>query len=283
MTDRLMKLTISAVVVLIVVAVAAPMAGAQSTPATGLIQVSPGVVPIDLRYNGATVNVHAEVPAGYQVAVLLSSHPGKLELKRLGKMGGILWMGVGQVSFENIPAVYQVLTSVPLSELGSAQALAECKLGYQSLIPDGVPGADLRADVVGLKERDGLFALQQGALIRSTTPAVSRTMVASLSGPGGALSGADAGVPLQVFEGSVRLPPRAPAGDYKVELIGFKDHQSVHLGSATLRLEYVGAALQLRRLAVDHGMGYGIGACLIAIIVGLLTGLLFRPKSDESH
>lgn len=228
--------------------------------ATGIV-VEPQRVGIDLLYDGTTVEVRAEVPAGYEAAVRLLARPERLELKRLGKRAGVLWMRVGNVTFEHVPAVYQVLTSAPLADIGSPTVLAEWRLGYESLLPDQVPGSGLRAELVALKEHEGLFALREGAL-----------------GRGGA--GAPPQGPLR---GTFRLPASAPAGDYGVDLIGFKDRRAVHLGSATLHLEHVGAVGALRRLASYHGLAYGITACLIAIIVGLVTGLLFRPKSDESH
>jgi hypothetical protein len=277
-----------ALVLLICFAGGWSFASAQTTPPQGAIEIAPQLVTIDLGYNGATVNVRAEVPAGYEAAVLLAAHPGRLELKRLGKKGGLLWMGVGQVSFENVPAVYQVLTSAPLSELGSPQSLAKWKLGYESLVPDNVPGASLRTDLVGLKEHEGLFALQPRGLTRSSVAPISHPVIASVSEPGNptagaAAAGAVSSIVPQMLQGSFRLPARAPSGEYTVELIGFKDKQAVHLASATLRLENVGMAMKLKRLAIEHGLAYGISACVIAIIVGLLTGLLFRPKSDESH
>jgi hypothetical protein len=253
-------------------------AGAQSL-APSAISIEPQRVGIGLTYNGATVKIRAQVPAGYSAAVRLTAHPGRLELKRMGKRAGLLWMGVGEVSFENVPAVYQVLTSANLSELGSPQSLAEWKLGYESLVPDGVPGAALRSELVGLKEHEGLFSLQQGGLTLAEPEAAKSPVLTTVSEAGDPSPAASP----QVLQGSFRLPARAPAGDYTIDLIGFKDGQAFNLGSAKLHLETVGLAKKLNDLAHEHGLAYGISACVIAILVGLLTGLIFQPKSDESH
>jgi hypothetical protein len=85
------------------------------------------------------------------------------------------------------------------------------------------------------------------------------------------------------LRGTIRLPACAPAGDYSVDLIAFKDQHAAILGSTTLHLEHAGVVRAFRNLAIDHGLIYGIAACSIAIVVGLLTGLVFRPKSDEGH
>lgn len=257
-------------------------ASGQSAPAQGVIALDPQRVGIDLRYNGATVTVRAEVPAGYEAALRLQAPPGRLELKRMGKKAGVLWMGVGEVTFENVPALYQVLTTAPLDKLGSPEALAQWKLGYETLVPDGARGADLRGDLVGLKEQEGLFALQPGSLTREASAMAKSPVLASISETGTAPTAAALAVP-QVLQGTFHLPARARAGDYTVDLIGFKDGRAFHLGSATLRLEQVGLAQALSGFAHVHGLAYGIAACVIAILVGLLTGLIFQPKGDESH
>ncbi len=277
-----MKLAMHAAAVLMLVAAGWAPAHGQSAPPTGAIQIEPSRVEVGLLYNGATVNVRVEVPAGYQAALLLSARPGPLELKRLGKRGGILWMGVGHVAFENVPAVYQVLSSAPLGELGAPEMLATWKLGYNALVPDDAPGADLRSQLVGLKEHEGLFAIQPTGLM-PVAQAAGSPHLATIEEAGNDAAASALAAASIVLQGSFRLPPRAPVGDYTLELIGFKDGRAVGLNSTSLQLEQVGVVLQLRRFAFDHGLAYGIAASLIAVVVGLLTGLIFQPKSDEAH
>jgi Putative transmembrane protein (Alph_Pro_TM) len=245
-----------------------PAAG-QPAGVTGDLMVVPERVEIDLSYNGANIEVGAQVPAGYEAAVRLMSRPERLELKKLGKKAGLLWMGAGTVTFENIPVVYQVLSTAPLADLGPPALRAQWMLGYESLIPDHTPGADLRGELVGLKEHGGLFALREGALART-----------GQNSPPSAATGAETP---QRLRGTFRLPASAPAGDYSVDLIGFKDQHAVHLASATLHIEHAGAVRIMRHLALDHGTAYGGAASLIAIVVGLLTGVLFRSRSNEGH
>jgi hypothetical protein len=256
----------------------------QTGAATGVIFVVPERVEINLFYNGASIEVGAEVPAGYEAAVRLMAHPERLELKKLGKKAGVLWMGAGNATFENIPAVYQVLTSAPLAGLGPQALRAQWMLGYDSLIPDHAPEAALRADLVGLKEHEGLFALREGALAREgqSVPPVG-TLVTGAAEVGELTSAAPLVQPRQLWRGTFRLPASAPPGDYSVDLIGFKDQHAVRLASATLHIEHAGAVRIVRHLAIDHGLTYGGAACLIAIVVGLLTGRLFRSRSHEGH
>jgi hypothetical protein len=141
----------------------------------------------------------------------------------------------------------------------------------------------MRSELVRLKEHDGLFGIHEGALLRQGPGTKSADpQTAGFRAAGGAPAAAGPR-PTQLLRGSLRLPARVPPGDYTLDLIGFDQQRVMHLGRATLRLEQVGTVRALRRFAMDHGLFYGIAASVIAILVGLLTGLLFRPKSDESH
>jgi hypothetical protein len=247
-------------------AAAAPAAMAQS-PRSELV-LDPQQVEIGLTFTGATITVRARVPAEYQAAVRLMGHPEHLQLKKLGKRAHLLWMSVGDISLDAVPVVYQVLTSTPLREMASPAAMAQWTLGYESLIPETALGRNLRGELVKLKEHDGLFAMREGAF----------------ESEGGTDNPASAqGEPTKLLRGAFRLPARVPPGNYEVDLIGFREHQATHLGKATLHLEHVGVAKQLKQFALAHGLAYGIAASLIAIVAGLLTGLLLRPKADESH
>ncbi len=260
-----------------------PWRGAgQGGTAKNPITINPRRVQIDVLYSGATIEVRAEVPAGYQAAVRLMTRPGRLELKRLGRKVGVLWMGVGNISFDRVPAVYQVLTSVPLNELGPQSLRAQWMIGYDSLLPDQIPAAAMRSELVGLKEHDGLFALREGALERGGAGAqIEGPMLAELTETDRPVAAVVQ--PPELWRGTLRLPACAPAGDYSVDLIGFKEQHAVMLGSTTLHLEYAGIIRAFRNLAIEHGFLYGIAACSIAMIAGLLTGLIFRAKSNEGH
>jgi hypothetical protein len=241
-------------------------------PPRGTLRVQPTRVGIGLGYAGTTLEVEAAVPAGYQAAVRLTGHRQRLELKRLGKRAGLLWMNVGEVAFDDVPVVYQLATSAPLAALGSPATLARLGLGYDAVLP---PAAPLRGELVRLKQHEGLFAVREAALARDAAQEPPGASVAA--------AGTVAAAPPTRLRATITLPPRAPIGEYVVDLIGFKDQEGTVLATTTVRLEQEGAVRALRRLAVDHGLLYGIVASAIAIVVGLLTGLVFQPKSDDSH
>jgi hypothetical protein len=75
------------------------------------------------------------------------------------------------------------------------------------------------------------------------------------------------------------LPPKAPVGEYAVEVFGFKDGEGFRIGSGSVTLGYAGATAFIVSLAHDHGLLYGCLAVLISILAGLLIGLIFRGKA----
>lgn len=278
-----MKWIVSSAIALAGLACCACTAIGQEVAARGLIVVAPERVEISLFFDGANIEVITEVPAGYEAAVRLMAHPERLELKKLGKKAGLVWMNVGDARFENIPAVYQVLSSARLADIGTEAERAQWMLGYDALLPDAAPYASLRAELVGLKERDGSFAVREEALHGAesqtiSTDPLSAGTAATGDPPSTALPSAQ-----RVLRGFVHLPASVPAGDYALDLIGFKNRRVVHLGSTTLHVEHVGVVRRMRTLATDHGLIYGIAASLFAVIAGLVTGRAFRSKSDEGH
>jgi len=244
----------------------ATAAAGQPSPVNGELEVQPVEVRMDLFYSGAEIDVRAELPAGYEGAVVrLMGRNEKLDLKKKGKKAAVLWMSVGDVVFENVPTVYHLMTSAPLADLADAAALARWRLGYDALLDHSGEDAALNTELVKLKESGGLFSVREGAL--NSQPADEN---------------AHRG-PAVLLHGSFQLPARVPAGDYVVDLIGFKNRQGSQLASKEVRLEFAGAAQALRTLAFQHGLFYGLAAVVVAIVVGLLTGLLFDRKGEEAH
>ncbi len=224
------------------------------------LRIAPDRIPIGMTYTGATVQVSAEVPAGYEAAIRVMGQAETLEMKRKGKVGRVLWMSVGEVAFEEVPSVYFLLTSRPLAHLASAGVLRQLQIGYEALASAAGSASGLYPELIKLKEKEGRFLVRDGQLVRSG------------SSPGGSTTR---------LTGSFPLPAQAPAGEYRVDLFGFREQRAAHLGSATFRLEHTGAARMLRSVATEHGLAYGGVAIVVAILAGLATGFVFHPKRGK--
>ena len=121
-------------------------------------------------------------------------------MKEKGKVGGVLWMSVGDLDFDSVPVLYQVLTTAPLDTLAPPAILVQLKLGYAAVIvPHDSASARFVPELIKLKEREGLYAMHEGGLKAS----------------GG---GAEVRV-----EGAFTLPAAVPPGEYAIELVGFRD------------------------------------------------------------
>jgi putative transmembrane protein Alph_Pro_TM len=235
-------------------------AGEVAPDLPGGITVEPDSIPIGMTYTGATVRVRADVPAGYEAAILVLGKTETLEMKRKGKVGHVLWMSVGEVTFEAVPAVYVLLTSMPLAHAAPAGMLREWKLGYEALTSAAGATSGFYPELIKLKEQEGCFLVGEGQLVHA---------------------GSWGSGPTDQLRGSFRLPARAPAGEYSVGLFGFHEHRAIHLASTTLHLEHTGFARLLRSVATEHRLIYGGMAIVVAVLAGLTTGFVFHPKRGK--
>jgi uncharacterized protein (TIGR02186 family) len=232
------------------------MAQAQ-TPA--VISVRPEKVGIGTFYNGENVTVTAAFPAGYEVAMKLTGPDEDLELMQKGRVWG-LWMNVEEVFFQKVPSLYIVMTSKRLDELARPGILERFQIRYRTLRSraqlrgsrDSRP--ELFDQLIRLKEHDQLYSISENGLKIKHFQGHYNKVVAEFY-----------------------LPPKAPPGQYKIELIGFKDKEAIILGSSTLKLEKKGLSAFLYNIANRHGLLYGFLAVLIALISGLSIGILFSP------
>ena len=78
------------------------------------LRVAPTDIPVSVFFHGATVQIDAEVAAGYDVVVVCQGKEGALTLNKRGKRGRLVWMIVGEVTFQRVPTVYQVLSTQAL-------------------------------------------------------------------------------------------------------------------------------------------------------------------------
>jgi len=244
---------------LVALCLLAGVAAPAADPPDALV-VEPSHIPVGLFFNGATVHVSARIPDGYDAAARLSSGVERLELKQKGRVGGVLWMSVGDVVYLEAPVVYQLLTTAPLETLAPPAVRDEWRLGYPTVIVSADEiAAGMFPELIKLKERGGLYVTREDGL--RVSPDGDGVRV----------------------DGTFVLPASVRPGDYAVDLVGFRDARPLRLGSVTLVVERVGTVRLMWSLAMEHGLFYGSTAVVIALVAGLLTGLLFRSKRHGAH
>lgn len=226
-----------------------------SARAEGLsFSLTPANVEISTFYNGTTIAVAGQAPAGCDVVLRLSGAPAELHMKQKGKVFGLLWMNTDKVTFSNVPQVALVAATKAPMELG--QAGAEMGLGGLRKAIGVESGGDkdqLVAELVKLKTKEGLYRQVVGGI--------------SLDAPQG---------DTQAFHCDLAIPSRLAPGQYTLDVVAIKDGQTVAQGSAKVQAQLGGVPAYMADLAFNHAALYGILASVIAIVSGLIIGLIFQ-------
>jgi len=219
--------------------------------------VAPSSIDIGAAYNGTSLQIDGQVPAGSQVVVRVSGAPGNVALKQKGKAFGLLWMNMNTLHFSNVPTVCLINSTVPLPELGAAGAELGLK-GLTGKIAIDPPSADrglLLPEFLLLKSQEGLYQENVGGVKL-----------------GQAKDGS------QAFSASVKIPSRLSPGSYTVEAYAVKDGAVAATASQVVAAKLTGAPAFLADLAFNHAAWYGVLASIIAIVGGLGIGLVFQSK-----
>ena len=223
------------------------------------LQLTPANVDIGTFYNGTTVNVSGEVPVASDVVIRLSGEGEELHLKRKGKIGGLLWMNTGDLTFHNAPKVYKLLTGSGLKDLKNSAAQDFSFMALKNRIeifPEGSDNDFLLKEFVRLKTKDNLYSIT----------------------PDGVTYSHEEG-DIKSFQATISIPPSMKQGEYSVEVVAVQDGNIIGTSSKPLVLKQVSFPLTLSTMAFGHPLLYGIMSVGIAIMAGLCMGMLFKGKS----
>jgi hypothetical protein len=234
------------------------LAGSSAARATALtLKVSPATVEIGTFFDGQTVKVEGQIPAGAQAVLEVVGTKAEEHLMRKGRRG-FLWMNVGSITVHDAPSVYMVMSTT--KDLLTSTS-GEATWGYQSLeksirFSGRIETAErpmFMKQFLELKENANVYATFPGAL-----------KVKSVAGGQSMLTG-------QFY-----LPTNTKPGTYQVMLSQIADGKVVNTTSTDLKVEMVSFPAMLATLAYQHGATYGVVAVIIAIVVGFAMGFIFK-------
>lgn len=232
---------------------------------TATIAASPAQIAVTTFFDGTEVEVSGTAPNGPRLAVLLAGASGTVDLKKKGKVWGVLWMNVGEVSFEHVPEAYLLATAGPVCDLAPFEVRRDAGIGLDVLVFGAGAAGDgeslrLFGELVGLKEHERLFGSFEGALeIRP-------------------------GAPGEVaYSATLPVPARIPQGSYRLELWGFDDGSAAVLAATGIQVATTGVTHDVASLAHHHGLLYGVLSLVLALGVGLVTGLVFGLAGKGGH
>ncbi|MFV0436455.1 MAG: TIGR02186 family protein [Desulfopila sp.] len=256
-----MRLFISTVcrrLALTVLLLAVPCLGAA---ADTTITVSPSVIDMGTQYNGVELTVTGEIPAGADLIVRLVGTPDDLHLREKGKVFGLLWMNVAKVTLTHVPSVSLTSASRPLDQLGEGAApyrLAALTAAIGVKQEGKNPNIDIPHELLLLKIKEGLYHQTAGDI--DLGPATGDR---------------------QRYTAHIQVPSTVKPGQYQLEAVSLHDGVVTGEASITITAALSGMARWINDLAYHKSLLYGIMATVVAIVFGLLIGLIFQSK--EAH
>jgi uncharacterized protein (TIGR02186 family) len=219
--------------------------------------LQPNEILMGASYDGQSIAVTGTLPAD---AVALIRVTGKMEhnhLKQKGRALGILWMNQGSVEISHVPRVFQLYLSEAVqaqSPVKSLQRLGLDTIREQAeIVSKNGDKDELFAEFVKLKQKAGLYGTIPDAIGYEQTSAGVKSFHCTLS-----------------------MPSDLPPGDYTIEVFAIRDDTVVAQAAQALIAKETGMTAFISSLAFQHGTLYGVLAVLVALIAGLLTGIVFK-------
>lgn len=240
-------------------------AGAASAMLT--IKANHNDIKIDFFYHGSTVSVSGEANSGADLIIKITAPEGRQSLRKKGKVGGMLWMNVGNLQFEHMPNLYFVHSTKNIDEILAPGETDSYVIGYPALKKhvEILPAADENEkskwfdEFVKFKEYSNLYSTSSGK-ISTMTKAHGR----------------------QEYHILLPWPYQAAPGEYTVTVYAVKDKKVVEEADTRVHVEQVGAIKTLAGVAKNKAALYGILSIGIALGAGFGVGMVFR-KGGGSH
>jgi len=219
-------------------------------------------VEIGLFHSGVELEVSTETEPGVEVALLVTGPASELVLREQARRWGLLWAPAGEVTFDHVPSLYLLRTTIPIEDLASPDVLEDLGVGYPSVLAriGGPVSRDLLRELLVLKESEGLFS----------------STVTKTGGPGAAPDGTSS------FRDVVHIPARTPADTYSVQVLSFRGGRLVSRAQDTFEIQEGAFVTFVSSLAETHGLAYGIFAVVVAVAAGLLVGFLFGSTRKKT-
>lgn len=253
---------LTALVMVSLLCLAGRMYGAE--PSKGFtITVQPEQILIGAGYNGKQVLVSGKIPSDASALVRVTGQPEHAKLKQKGRALGFLWMNLGSVEITKVPNVFLLYLPGEFHNTKEKGQQAWQAFGI------GLDGVRQQADIVAqegnkdelfdeyvkLKRKSGLYGIVENAVHY----------------------GSDNG-PMKSFDATLALPAALPQGTYKIEVFAIENNTVDAHAVRKIEAKEIGEPAWISSLARKHGILYGVLAVLVAIIAGLLTGILFKGE-----
>lgn len=214
--------------------------------------IEPNMIIIGASYHGTTFKVTGKIPTYAEAVINVVGQKKDTAFKKKGKALGFLWMNLGTVVFHDVPNLYLLY----LSNTYDAEVLPaglDVLKNKISISPDTEDKDFLFDEFIKLKTKEGLY---------STVPNAIQY---------GKISNG-----MKSFTCTVKLPSKLVPGTYQVRVIAMRNNKIIANSVQNLKVKEEGLPNLVAFLAINYSTLYGILATVIAIIAGLIMGVVFK-------
>jgi uncharacterized protein (TIGR02186 family) len=212
-------------------------------------------VSITSAFQGESILLFGMFDPPGEIVVVVVGPPARETVLRKQRVLG-LWLNTGRQEFDDVPAYYFIAASQPLQRLLARSAGGEIlslEDRLQSVRSVGQREHEdltrFRLGLVEVKRREGLYP----AAIGQVTIQANR-----------------------LFRVELPFPSRLPEGNYEVRTYLLREGKIVAAVSRPLPVGKVGFSAQLAGWADNDGPLYGLGAIIMALLVGWIGGSVMR-------
>ncbi|MGA2401491.1 MAG: TIGR02186 family protein [Syntrophobacteraceae bacterium] len=224
----------------------------------------PRVIEIGALYNGTTITATGSVPSDSEAIVRFMGTSCDVHMKERGKVGGVMWMNLDAITFKGAPSVCLVSSAVDFDRLeadGGTSIRVLRLSGLKNSIrieANGSGHENAFEEFLKLKQKEGLYREMLGNISYVNAPEGQKT-----------------------FRAEVPVPSRLTPGDYEVELDVVRNGEVIARTQQPVAVHLVGFPALLAGLAFGHSALYGILATIIALLAGLVIGLVFQSRGSH--
>jgi uncharacterized protein (TIGR02186 family) len=257
------KMTAAVIFALIVVTISfAPSASAMLTAKANHDHIT-----IGFFYHGNTVSVRGTSEPGTDLVIKISSPEGHQVLKQKGKVGGVLWMNVGKLTFEQTPNFYEVFSTKKVEDILSREEMEKYVIGYSALAKH-VEITPVANEEEKSKWFDEFVKYKEASKVYVTSPGkIETTMNADGK---------------QEYYVLTDWPYQAQPGDYLVSVYAVKDKKVIEQAQSKVNVEQIGMVKTLATMAKNNPAIYGFLSIGVALGAGFGVSLVFR-KGGGAH
>jgi len=229
-------------------------------------------IKIGFFYHGGTVTISGELDGRnsgqdpVDLVVKIASPDGHQAFRKKGKVGGLLWMTVGNLQFEHVPNLYLLHSTGKLEDILDPEEMEKYEIGY--------PPLKRRVEIAPL--------LNEEERTRWFNEFVKYKEASNLytSSPGGISTSRQSG--RLTYQIVTDWPFQAPPGDYLATVYAIKNKRVIEEAETKLHVEQVGVVKSLAEMAKNNAAFYGLISIFAALIAGFSVGVIFG-KGGGSH